>query len=261
MRFVLLLLVLLLTLPACQSPSDPGGAAGPGAVTLSVVSGDGQRDSIRAVLPEPLVVRATRGGRATSGVSVDWEVPEVQEDRFGRQLFCGGFEATDRTTGSDGRAQATWRLGMSSWRACEALAVAQDGGTADTAVFKAELLPGFAHDVRSVVASRDHLIAGGGRPYKPQVGNEVLDISRKVAVDSLMATHGTVRVQPHERWGAEWWVSEPSSSVRAVEFEAYSYGRLVMEGWEFRETDGEWSWCFAYVWFADVDCGEPRDLD
>lgn len=101
MRYSRLLLLAAAALAACDSPS--GGEDGPTSLHSTIVTGDAQEDSVRAVLADSLVVRLTdERGRPVPNLTVGWSV-----------LTQGGGEALPASslTDADGRARTTWRLG------------------------------------------------------------------------------------------------------------------------------------------------------
>lgn len=82
----------------CQS----GAVTGPKIISLELVSGSGQAGIVGGQLASPLVVRvADQAGNPAAGVTVSW------------QVVSGGGTVTpsSTTSGADGRAEATLRLG------------------------------------------------------------------------------------------------------------------------------------------------------
>lgn len=77
------------------------------ATTLRIVSGDGQSGQSAQVLPLPLVVEVRdAGGNALSGVAVSFTQAAGNSD--------GVTSPSPTTTGVDGRASVTWRLGTNT---------------------------------------------------------------------------------------------------------------------------------------------------
>ena len=104
--------------------ADPTGSGTP--PLASIVSGEGQSATRGTVLPLPLVLRATSGGRPAVGVQVTW------------QPSAGGLSAVSRSTDSTGRASAVWTLGPA---AGPMTLTAMVGGTRGTSVqFTAQAL-------------------------------------------------------------------------------------------------------------------------
>lgn len=74
-----------------------GGSGAPTDVELEVLSGDGQNGRTSEALPEPLLVRATRGGGAATGVTIGWAITK------GAATLSSATTATD----DSGRASVT----------------------------------------------------------------------------------------------------------------------------------------------------------
>ena len=93
--------VLLLVLAGCSNdltlPSNSGSGLG-----LSQVRGDGQRGTVGAPLPDPLVVRvADRFGNPVSGAVVTWE----------GTAGGGDLSQQESETNADGTTAVSWHLG------------------------------------------------------------------------------------------------------------------------------------------------------
>ena len=94
--------VLAVSLVACDEPFSPG--TGPPAA-LRHAAGNGQRDTVGAVLAESLAVRVVdAAGHPVPGVTVTW----------GHGPTAGIIEPPMSITGDDGVARAQWQLGLVS---------------------------------------------------------------------------------------------------------------------------------------------------
>ena len=103
MRFIRPSGVLLASLVALLSCSDPSGPSTP--TSIAVVSGSGQTAAVATTLPQPVVVEVKDvNGRAVRGVVVNWSISAGN----------GSVGAPTSTTDGQGRAQVLWTLGTVS---------------------------------------------------------------------------------------------------------------------------------------------------
>src|SRR5215212_2731640 len=104
MKRNLLHYLLLASFAACGGGSDNGNGpdGGPKGPKLSIVSGDGQTDTVAQALSLPLTVefRDTLD-QPISGTTITWSV-----------VTGGGSVTTTSVTGVDGRASASYTLGQ-----------------------------------------------------------------------------------------------------------------------------------------------------
>jgi len=113
---------------ACTTPGD----VDPGPISMSVVSGDGQRGRPGEQLPDPLVARVENSrGRPVVGQIVNFRVVSG-----GGSVFAGAA-----ISNRDGLVQELWTLGFADSQRVEARAVDPETGAALTfAVFTATLI-------------------------------------------------------------------------------------------------------------------------
>ena len=141
----------LLLLASCLSPSDTRNRA-PGALSLSVVSGNNQTAPPGTELPNPLValVEDSRG-HAVKGQIVNFVVVSG-----GGSVFAGAA-----ISGGDGIVQERWTLGLSGPQRVEARAIDNATGAKLTfAIFTATLTDVQPPVVSNVAASPANPTAG-----------------------------------------------------------------------------------------------------
>lgn len=120
---------------ACEDADDIvapgiGGTGGPEGVTLQVISGDGQTGTVDAPLSDLLVVEAVNDeGNPVVDVAIKWT-----------PVAGSTFDSPQGTTGSDGRASASWRLGTTA--GSYGATVATTGTGPSEVSFTAEALAG-----------------------------------------------------------------------------------------------------------------------
>ena len=147
-RATLLALPVMLVIAGCQDD----GTTGPRIASLSIASGSGQTGPIGGLLPQPLVVRVKdQTGAAIQGAVVSFSVSAGD----------GTPSASEVTTGADGYAQTTYRLGSGiGVQIVDASLPGQPGPVS------------FALNATSAPASKLTLVSGDGQTAK--VGSQIL---------------------------------------------------------------------------------------
>ncbi|HEU4883137.1 MAG TPA: hypothetical protein VFT45_12845 [Longimicrobium sp.] len=208
----------LLSLAACGggSPTE-GGKETPidySRVSLTIVSGNGQTDTVTRELDQPLAVEVkTEDGRPVPGIAVNFVVPQPEE--------CGAPFAGSAVTTANGRAMERWTLGRKA-RECTMEVRAVNPETGAAIVFKAFTATALADTFASVNNGGGE----GGFPYvaafqfADQYGNAIpsyrLVAPAGAPVQVMGATEGTVEAKTVVRVdSAAWAATRP--------FGSYSY--------------------------------------
>lgn len=152
-----------------------------GAISLSIVSGEGQSGVVGIELPQPLVVKATNSkGQVVAGVTVNFRVTSG-----GGSVFAGST-----STDSKGTAADYWTLGTSNATAqrVEVRAVEPNGQKDVYGVFTANALPASATTIVRNAGDNQSAAVGTSLPIPPSVkvtdtyGNSIAGVAVAFAV-------------------------------------------------------------------------------